>query len=365
MDTINSPASRVSLLRGFTLKRGAITLLLATLATAIIYPYFDPRQSTFYLVWFRMIVTALTMFIVFTVVNNTAWATRIPQWSRYGSLVVGALMGAVLSGFAIGRTLSEMFTHDAKFLGLIVSAAGAIAVGAIAAMLAMYRERSARAEADLQTKSARADAEHASLERRVLEAQLKLMQAQIEPHFLFNTLANVQHLIETSPPLASRTLESLITYLRAALPQMREDGTTLGREADLVCAYLDIQQLRMGERLKFSVDVPPELRATSFPPMMLMTLVENAIKHGIDPLQQGGEIRVSATQTDKELDVSVADTGSGLAHTGAVGVGIGLQNIRDRLSALFGKRAKLSFEENGSRGVVARITLRHELSGAD
>lgn len=347
--------------RGLTWRRGTLTLLLATLAAAIIYPYFDPHRSSFHQVWFRMVVTAVTMLLVFTVASNVPLSARKHELAQYGSLVFGALLGAILSGLAIGRTLTEMFAEDAKFLGLIVSASAGIAVGVIAVMLGMYRERSARAEAELQAKSARADAERVLLERRVLEAQLKLMQAQIEPHFLFNTLANVQHLMEADPPLASKTLESLITYLRAALPQMREDGTTLGREADLVRAYLDIQRLRMGGRLRFSVDVPAALRLRSFPPMMLMTLVENAVKHGIDPLQQGGEIHVAASAIDGGFEVCVADTGNGLTQAG--GAGIGLQNIRERLSALFGKRAKLIFEENTPRGLLARIKLLDDFGG--
>ena len=348
----------ISHLKGTTWKRVAVALLLATLATVLVKPYFQ-YNVTFYQLWFRMAITAMTMFLAFTIVSNIALAGTKREFAQYGALVLGALLGAILSGLAIGRTLTEMFTEDAKFMGMIVSASAGIAVGVIGAMLTMYRERSARAEAELQAKSARADAERFSLERRVLEAQLKLMQAQIEPHFLFNTLANVQHLVEANPPLAAKTLDSLITYLRAALPQMREEGTTLGREADMVRAYLDIQQLRMGARLRFSVAVPELMRQRRFPPMMLLTLVENAIKHGIDPLQQGGEIHVTAAETDGAMNVSVADTGNGLSHS--EGTGIGLQNIRERLAALFGKSGKLVFEENVPRGVVARIQLMNEI----
>ena len=140
---------------------------------------------------------------------------------------------------------------------------------------------------------------------------------------------------------------------------MREGATTLGREADMGRAYLDIQQLRMGTRLLFSVDIPVELRAAPFPPMMLMTLVENAIKHGIDPLQQGGEIHVHATSAETgAMEVSVADTGQGLSHS--ADMGIGLPNIRDRLQALYRKNAKLILEENTPRGVVARIRIEQD-----
>jgi sensor histidine kinase YesM len=251
-----------------------------------------------------------------------------------------------------------MVTNQPIFWGMVIFTGAGIALGVLATTLLVYRERAARAAADI----AKGDAERYELEKQVLEARLKLMQAQIEPHFLFNTLANVQHLVEANPPLAARTLESLITYLRAALPEMREGGTTLGREADMARAYLDIQQLRMGSRLTFKVDIAEVLRGTSFPPMMLMTLVENAIKHGIDPLQQGGEIRVWAEAVGEgALDVCVADTGQGLSHS--AGMGIGLKNIRERLQALYRKNAKLLLEENTPRGVVARIRIARDARG--
>lgn len=344
----------LTLFRGTTWQRLALAVILATLATLIIFPYFT-EGTLFRNVWLRMMITAGTMFICATIVSNTVLHSPKREYALYGSLVLGAMLGAILSSLAIGRSLREMFTQDGKLAGLIVSASAGIAVGVIAVMLALYRARSASAEAALEAKSARADAERVSLERQVILAQLKLMQAQIEPHFLFNTLANVQHLVETHSPLASKTLDSLITYLRAALPQMREGSTTLGHEATLVRAYLDIQQLRMGGRLSFSVDIPGNLASRHFPPMMLLTLVENAIKHGIDPLQQGGDIRVAAKEIDGGIDVSVADTGIGFASVN--GIGIGLKNVRERLNALFGKSAKLVFEENAPRGVCARIQL--------
>src|SRR4029077_12107813 len=123
-----------------------------------------------------------------------------------------------------------------------------------------------------------------------LEAKLQLMQAQVEPHFLFNTLANVQHLVETDPPAATRMLDSLIHYLRAALPQMRESGTNLGRELDMARAFLEINRVRMGKRLDFAIDVPDTLKSRAFPPMMLISLVENAVKHGVDPCCESSSI---------------------------------------------------------------------------
>ncbi|MEI6738186.1 MAG: histidine kinase, partial [Pseudomonadota bacterium] len=245
----------------------------------------------------------------------------------------------------------QMFTVEPMLLGIVVFTTVAIGIGTVTAMVLVYRERAARADVDV----VRASSRQHELEKQVLEARLKLLQAQIEPHFLFNTLANVQHLTDVNPPLASKTLESLITYLRAALPQMREDSTKLGREVAMAVAFLDIQSVRMGTRLQFSVDIPDALAGESIPPMMLLTLIENAIKHGIDPLPQGGAINLAAKREGDTLEVSVSDTGGGLST--AAGIGVGLSNIRERLSTLYGKRANLRLEENSPTGVVATISI--------
>ena len=162
-----------------------------------------------------------------------------------------------------------------------------IGFGCVVVAGMLLRERHARDQARIL----RAEAERHQLEKNVLEARLQLMQAQVEPHFLFNTLANVQHLVETDPPAASRVLESLIHYLRAALPQMREGATNLGREIDMARAFLEIHRVRMGSRLEFAIDVPDPLKGRPFPPMMLISLVENAIKHGVDPCCECGRDR--------------------------------------------------------------------------
>ncbi|MBX3674926.1 MAG: histidine kinase, partial [Burkholderiales bacterium] len=213
------------------------------------------------------------------------------------------------------------------------------------------REREAKVAAEL----ARARAERSELEKNVLQARLALMQAQVEPHFLFNTLANVQHLVEVDPPSASRMLESLIQYLRAALPRMREDTTTVGRETDMAKAFLDIHRMRMGSRLDYVVEVPEALRCRPFPPMMLITLVENAVIHGVDPCCEAGAITIRASEEGGKLRFSVSDTGRGISPK--KGTGVGLVNIRERLKALYGTGARLVLEENVPRGVVATIEV--------
>jgi sensor histidine kinase YesM len=341
------------LLRDITWTRIILALVLTTVATAIVRPYFNYDISFDYL-WFRMFIVTLVMLICFLITGVVHENLENPPISRlraqFIALGAGSFVGPIVSGLLIGRSLTEMFTVEPMFWGMVFFTTVSIVIGVATAVLLVYRARAA----DAETEIARAEAKQNALQRQVLEAKLKLMQAQIEPHFLFNTLANVQHLVETDPPLASRTLDSLITYLRAALPQMREDGTTLGREADMANAYLTIQQLRMGPRLRFNVEIPTGLRGRRVPPMMLLTLVENAIKHGLDPLQQGGKITLSALETDSHLELTVADTGQGLTNSSG---GVGLQNIRDRLAALYGKTAKLFFEENSPCGVIARIQL--------
>ncbi len=343
------------LLRSLSWKRLVLSAVMTMLATLIVIPYFASGTKFFYL-WARLFVVGVVMLLGYELAG-----VLHRRWQRPGlklvqlqmaSLVVFSILGTIASGLLIGRSVNDMINVEPIFWGMVIFTAVGISVGILTATVLVYREQAARAAAD----AAQADAQKHELEKQVLEARLKLMQAQIEPHFLFNTLANVQHLVEANPPLAGKTLESLITYLRAALPEMREGGTTLGREARLAKAYLEIQQTRMGARLAFSVEVPPALNDLPFPPMMLMTLVENAIKHGIDPMQQGGEIRVGASRDGADaLMVSVADNGQGLASWS--NTGIGLQNIRERLHALFGRQAKLLLEENSPRGVIAKIRI--------
>ncbi len=197
--------------------------------------------------------------------------------------------------------------------------------------------------------------QHETLHAQQLEAQLSALNAQIEPHFLFNTLANVKRLYETAPDRGRDMLVSLIAYLRAALPSMRQSESTLGQELELVRSYLTILQMRMGERLSFEIEAEPGLLAASLPPMVLPTLVENAIKHGLSPLPEGGHILISAHAQAGELAVEVRDDGQGFAASG--GSGVGLANTRARLAALFGGRAALELEALVPRGVVARVRL--------
>jgi hypothetical protein len=203
--------------------------------------------------------------------------------------------------------------------------------------------------------SERREAEYQRMSRQVTEAKLSALQAQVEPHFLYNTLASVQALTEVDPKRANEMTGHLIQYLRNALPKMRESLSTVGQEVELVRAYLNILQMRMGERLAFEITVAPGLESAPFPPLMLPSLVENAIKHGLEPQREGGKVTITAEATDGRLRVIVADTGRGISE--APGQGVGLANIRERLAALYGEGARLAIEANQPQGVRATLEV--------
>jgi signal transduction histidine kinase len=213
---------------------------------------------------------------------------------------------------------------------------------------ARVREQAATVRADQATASADAS----DLQRQVAEARLLRMQAQVEPHFLFNTLAALERLIEVNPTKALAMSQALSQWLRALLPQMKEGHSTLGQEVTLVQSYLQLMQMRMGDRLAYFVDVPENLRAQAIPSMLLQPLVENSIKHGLEPKKIGGEVRVKARKQGNMLELTVEDTGIGFAAN--PNTGNGLSNLRERLDLLFGGKAMLSIVPRtnfGSGGV--------------
>ena len=207
---------------------------------------------------------------------------------------------------------------------------------------------------------AEAKAEEEALKRQVVEARMAAMQAQVEPHFLFNTLASIDHLIEVDPPRASTMQKNLIALLRAAMPAMRETQATLGRELQVVRPYLEIMKMRMQERLRAEVSVPEGLHSADLPPMMLQSLVENAIKHGLEPRPEGGAVSVAAEVLHGKLAVTVADTGVGFGRAPTAGTGTGLESIRERLKLIYGAEAELRIAENAPHGTRATIVVPYK-----
>jgi hypothetical protein len=205
-------------------------------------------------------------------------------------------------------------------------------------------------------RSDREAAQRTALERQLAQTQLHLLQAQVEPHFLYNTLTSAQVLTRSDPVRADLMLGHLVAFLRSSLPGENAEQSTLGVEVERSRAYLDILKIRMGERLGMVVDVPDSLRSLPMPPLLLQTLVENAIKHGLEPKSGGGTIWIRATQEGDMACVSVADDGLGLRAESS-GSGMGLKNVRERLKLLFGERAALVLATNFPAGVTASMRI--------
>jgi Histidine kinase/Histidine kinase-, DNA gyrase B-, and HSP90-like ATPase len=226
-----------------------------------------------------------------------------------------------------------------------------------------------RFKAEAQAVAATEMAESEALKRQVVEARMAAMQAQVEPHFLFNTLASIDHLIETDPARASKMQKNLIALLRASMPTMREANAQsirdLGRELTVIRPYLEILKVRMEERLSTDIRVSDGLLSAEFPPMMLQSLVENAIKHGLEPKAEGGSLIVSAEIVHGRLAVKVADTGLGFGKAATAGTGIGLNNIRERLQLLYGSKGALTVNENPGGGTAVTITVPYKSTSPD
>lgn len=288
-----------------------------------------------------------------------AWQQSwVPRWvAQVLAVAAAAPLGPlIVQLISVQGDLSAFMGSRPRVVGFWWVTSSAAVTGLLVTLGALVREREAQARAQ----ALQFALERETLMRQATDARLNLLQAQIEPHFLLNTLANVQALIESGSPRAAPVFRSLIAYLRAAMPQLNQDGATLGNEADLVRAYLELMLMRMPDRLQFSVDLPAELRGLRFPCMALLTLVENAVRHGIDPSCDGGQITVGASldaapSGARCLRLWVADTGQGLSESAQPG--IGLANLRARLQAFFQGRARLELTENLPQGVRAEIIV--------
>ncbi|QJR16785.1 sensor histidine kinase [Usitatibacter palustris] len=334
------------LFEGLTIRRVAWVSAICVVATGIVVGFF---LNTYLDLLVSALCVGYTSMLLFTIFGNIRQERFSRQVMQVVAILVGSFVGTILAGLVKGRDIVQMFSE--RLAGVTITMSLGIGFGCVVVAAFILREKHAKDAARLH----RAEAERHQLEKNVLQARLQLLQAQVEPHFLFNTLANVQHLVETEPPAAARMLESLIQYLRAALPQMRQAESNLGRELDMSRAFLEINAMRMGSRLTYDVSMPESLRCRPFPPMMLISLVENAVKHGVDPCCDAGSISVRVHEEGDRLRVSVADSGEGISLK--KGTGVGLSNIRERLKTLYGADARLVLEENKPHGVIATLDL--------
>jgi sensor histidine kinase YesM len=348
MAPLPAPRLASSLRAGFSFSRTTLLLIIAIdTAIALVLWIDDPRPF-----WHPLVTVQLYGLSIAYCINVAApWDHDRPLRRLAVAALVGSLIGVVFVIVIKGYPLSQV---RERFGFFAMNVAAAFGNGLLISLIFYVKRRETRAAAALH----QAEAERHLLSKQAVEAELKLMQAQVEPHFLFNTLASVQYLIETDPKQASGLLAHLIDYLRAALPQLRARSSTLAREISLVEAYLNILATRLGPRLRFAIDLPDELRDHPFPPNLIISLVENAIKHGIEPSPDGGSVTLSASRRDGSLIVSVTDTGCGASPEAATsGQGVGLTNVRERLQALYGARARFSLEPASPRGMRAMLCL--------
>ena len=265
------------------------------------------------------------------------------------ALIIGTLCGAYLGSYLSGLSSAIVFEKHSLLQLLFLG----VMFGSIITYFFSSREQIAESQAQIQEEKIK----RLTSEKKAAEANLKLLQAQIEPHFLFNTLSNVLSLLDTNPQKGKSMLVDFIQYLRASLSKIREEKATLGQEMEMIQAYLSIFQVRMGDRLHYKIDLPNNLKTISFPPMLIQPLVENAIKHGLEPKVDGGEILIRAIKKDGILHLEVVDTGMGFKAERDSGVG--LSNIRERLLSLYGNNGRLVLEENSPRGLKAIIEVPH------
>ena len=276
------------------------------------------------------------------------WPKRLPAWlARWVLQVLGVALAIplgtlVLQAVSDGTGVPSL--EELQWFGLLVAPWVALA--------ALVRQKDAFA----RHQALAFDLERSELGRQALDARLRLLQTQVAPHLLFETLADVQTLVGARSPRAPTVLRSMIAYLRAAVPRLHEPATTLGQELQLVQAYLELMHTRMPDRLQFSVHVDEASLTLTCPPMTVLTLVENAVRHGIDPVEEGGRIDIHVQRRDDRCVVRVSDTGAGLRQSGN-GVGTGLSNLRERLRLAFGDDAQLRVTVQRPRGVCAEVGL--------
>ncbi|MBS0516836.1 MAG: histidine kinase [Proteobacteria bacterium] len=286
------------------------------------------------------------------------WPRRLPAWlARWVLQVLGVAVAiplATLAAFAwLPNAEGQPFWDVEHLRGCFtaINVAGLL-VGPWVALGALVRQKEAFARHQALT----FDLARSELERQALEARLHLLQAQVAPHFLFNTLANVQALVDAGSPQAPAVLRALTAYLRAAVPRLHEASTTLGQELDLAQAYLELMHMRMPDRLSYALHVDESARVLMCPPITLLTLVENAVRHGIDPAEDGGRIDIEVRRHDARCLLRVCDTGVGLRAANH-GLGTGLWNLRERLRLVFAGQASLAVTELPPHGVCAELDL--------
>jgi hypothetical protein len=303
----------------------------------------------------RVIGVALLAMLAFGLVEQ--WPRRLPRWLPRWPLQVAAVALTVpisVAAIYIGSTPAgapPFWQNQDRLGGFGTITFTGLLLAPWIALGALVRQR----EAFAREQALAFELERSELERRALDARMHLLQAQVQPHFLFNTLANVRALVNAGSPRASAVLDSLIDYLRAAVPRLDEPACTLAQELQLVRAYLELMQMRLPDRLQFTLDIDEAALPLRCPPLTLLTLVENAVRHGIDPAEDGGRIDVAVKLREGRGFIEVCDSGVGLRDDAPRSAGTGLAGLRERLQLAFGPEATLRIAAHEPRGVRAEV----------
>ena len=325
-----------------TARRVAVALTISIGVGLLLLTRWQGPPSSLFLLTITLGLSATAAFALFEV-----WPRRLPRWiQRWVVQVVAVGVAMPVTTFVMHRSVAGE-NYDWLLLGF-----AAVLVAPWTALAAIVRQK----EAFARHQELAFALERSELERQALDARLHLLQAQVAPHFLFNTLANVQALVDAGSPHASTVLRSLIAYLRAAVPLLHEPAATIERELQLVRPYLELMQMRMPDRLQYAMNVDSSALKVRCPPTTLLTLVENAVRHGIDPSEEGGRIDIDVERLGERCVVRVTDTGAGLLPS-ANGLGTGLTTLRERLQLIFGDAAQLRLIPGAPRGVAVEVDM--------
>lgn len=284
---------------------------------------------------------------VLRIISRQHFVVITLSYAVLGTGIVTASLWAYAYVTGKAGMLTAIGAREQLFTSFVIS----LVISIVISLLWKRRSEELTAQIALAEQQERAEA----AQRAATEANLRALQAQIEPHFLFNTLANVTSLIHAQPDDAKQMLEDFIAYLRATLATTREQRTTLGSEFAMMQKFLSILQIRMGNRLHVNVELPADLSGVTIPPMLLQPLIENAIKHGLEPKMEGGSLELKAEHVGESLRIAITDTG--LGFSGQPSNGIGLKNVRERIAKLYDGHGSVSIEENLPSGTRVVVTI--------
>jgi hypothetical protein len=354
--TVISDAATAAAPAGFLARAGRRAVVALTISSGVGVLLMLGWKNTPAALFLRTTVIGLSAAIAFALFE--VWPRTPPRWIQRWALQVVAvgvcmpLTTTVIYLLSTPAGAPPFWTDPDRWNGWSHLTFAAILLAPWTALAAIVRQKDAFARGQELTFAL----ERSELERRALDARLHLLQAQVAPHFLFNTLANVQALVDAGSPQASAVLRSLTAYLRGAVPLLDERAATIERELQLVKPYLELMQLRMPDRLHYAMNVDSSALQVRCPPTTVLTLVENAVRHGIDPAEDGGRIDIDIKRAGERCVVRVSDTGVGL-HQSTHGAGTGLIALRERLQLIFGDAAHLRLASNTARGATAEVDM--------